>query len=700
MTRRTWFKRPSNESSAGRASYSATATSPICSACSVTPGWRRRSPPRGEGRRPPRPRLRVAPRRALEPRARPRRAAGLRGDGATLRAAAPRRRGRRRDRPLLRGGRSLAPDAEGNDHEPAVSRPRAARRCIWGGGGPLLHRFSFEDSNLHQQQLSSLTATLITTSSQSAQLIRHSPQHRAVVDLISRYAARRQGGRDRRGRRRGDRRPLDDEFPLVVWQTGSGTQTNMNVNEVIANRANELLGGPRRRRARSCTRTMTSTAASRRTTSSRPRCTSPRSRHRARNCSRRCEALRDDARREGDGVRRHRQDRPHAPAGRDAAHARPGDLRLGRAARSRPRPRATRRCPHLRELALGGTAVGTGLNAHPEFGARRRGEARRLTGLAFVTAPNKFEALAGHEALCIAHGALKTLAAALMKIANDVRWLACGPRSGLGELTIPENEPGSSIMPGKVNPTQCEAMTMVCCQVIGNDVAITIGGASRQLRAERVQAADHPQLPAERAPARRRRAQLRRALRARDRAEPREIDELLRNSLMLVTALNPHIGYDKAAKIAKHGAPEGQHAARGRDRARALTGEQFDAGCGPRTWSAGWPFPPPPPPPPPPNRDDSRRAQAPGRRGRDRACAARHIVGVGIGLDREPVHRGAGDGRGALAGAVSSTVRARRACGATALPCSRPTTSTLRVYVDGADEIDASGCMIKGGGAA
>jgi fumarate hydratase class II len=134
--------------------------------------------------------------------------------------------------------------------------------------------------------------------------------------------------------------------------------------------------------------------------------------------------------------------------------------------------------PHLRELALGGTAVGTGLNAHPEFGARVAAELSRATGLSFVSAPNKFEALAAHDALVHAHGALKTIAASLMKIANDVRWLASGPRSGLGEIRIPENEPGSSIMPGKVNPTQCEALTMLCCQVFGNDVAVNLAGAS------------------------------------------------------------------------------------------------------------------------------------------------------------------------------------------------------------------------------
>src|SRR3989441_9015373 len=205
---------------------------------------------------------------------------------------------------------------------------------------------------------------------------------------------------------------------------------------------------------------------------------------------------------------------------------------------------------HLCELALGGTAVGTGLNAHPEFGAKVAKELAKSTGLPFVTARNKFEALAANDALVHAHGPLKTLAASLTKIANDVRWLASGPRCGLGELSIPENEPGSSIMPGKVNPTQSEAMTMLCAQVLGNDVAINVGGASGNfelnvfkpllihnfLQSARLLGDgaesfnDHCAAGLEPNRAR--------------------IEQLLHGSLMLVTALNPHIGYDNAAKIA------------------------------------------------------------------------------------------------------------------------------------------------------
>jgi fumarate hydratase class II len=211
----------------------------------------------------------------------------------------------------------------------------------------------------------------------------------------------------------------------------------------------------------------------------------------------------------------------------------------------------------MRELAIGGTAVGTGLNAHPQFADRVTKELSRLTGDPFVSAPNKFEALAAHDALVFAHGALKTIAASLMKIANDVRWLASGPRSGIGEIRIPENEPGSSIMPGKVNPTQSEAMTMACSQVFGNDVAVNFGGAmgNFELNVFKPLVIN---------------AFLQSARLLGDSArsfndncavgiEPdrERIDKHLRESLMLVTALNPHIGYDKAAKIAKTAHKEG-----------------------------------------------------------------------------------------------------------------------------------------------
>jgi len=233
--------------------------------------------------------------------------------------------------------------------------------------------------------------------------------------------------------------------------------------------------------------------------------------------------------------------------------------------------------PHLCELALGGTAVGTGLNAPPEFGARVAAELSARLDLPFVSAPNKFEALAAHDAIVFAHGALKTLAASFTKIANDVRWLASGPRSGLGEIRIPENEPGSSIMPGKVNPTQCEALTMLSAQVFGNDVAVNIGGASGNFELNVYKPLIiHNFLQSVRL--------LGDGARSFDEHCARGIEpdrariaELVQRSLMLVTALNPHIGYDKAAKIAKAAHQSGGTL---RDAALAsgwVTAEQFDA---------------------------------------------------------------------------------------------------------------------------
>jgi len=232
---------------------------------------------------------------------------------------------------------------------------------------------------------------------------------------------------------------------------------------------------------------------------------------------------------------------------------------------------------HLRELAIGGTAVGTGLNAHPQFGERMAAALSRACGTAFISAPNKFEALAAHDAIVQTHGTLKGLAAALMKIANDVRWLASGPRAGLGEIRIPENEPGSSIMPGKVNPTQCEALTMACCQVMGNDVAVGFAGASGNFELNVYKPViAHNLLQSVRL--------LADSMRSFDahcasgiEPDAARIDELVQRSLMLVTALNPHVGYDKAAQIAKRAHHEGLSL---RDAAIAsgyLSREDFDA---------------------------------------------------------------------------------------------------------------------------
>ncbi len=232
---------------------------------------------------------------------------------------------------------------------------------------------------------------------------------------------------------------------------------------------------------------------------------------------------------------------------------------------------------HLSELALGGTAVGTGLNAHPRFGTRVAAQLSKDTGCRFVTAPNKFEALASNDAMVHAHGALKTLAASLMKIANDVRLLASGPRSGIGEISIPENEPGSSIMPGKVNPTQCEALTMACCQVMGNDVAINFGGSQGHFELNVFKPVIvHNFLQSVRLLGDAAASFEEHCVRGIE-ANRKRIGELVQNSLMLVTALAPHIGYDKSAAIAKKAHKEGTSLRAAALESGYVTGEQYDA---------------------------------------------------------------------------------------------------------------------------
>jgi fumarate hydratase class II len=345
------------------------------------------------------------------------------------------------------------------------------------------------------------------------------------------------------------------EFPLAIWQTGSGTQTNMNVNEVLANRASEILGGVRgegRRvhpnddvnRGQSSNdvfpTAMNVAAAETVAHGLLPAITELH------------DTLAAKAAAFADIVkigRTHLQDATPLTLGQEFSGY------VAQLAHAKSHIESA--LPHVFELALGGTAVGTGLNAHPEFGARVAAEIAAYTGLPFVTAPNKFEALAANDALVHLHGALKGLAAALMKIANDVRWLASGPRSGLGELTIPENEPGSSIMPGKVNPTQCEALTMIAVQVMGNDVAVGLGGASGNFELNVFKPVIiHNVLQSVRL--------LTDGMRSFDAhcakgIEPNRerIAELVSRSLMLVTALNPHIGYDKSAEIAKKAHREG-----------------------------------------------------------------------------------------------------------------------------------------------
>lgn len=348
---------------------------------------------------------------------------------------------------------------------------------------------------------------------------------------------------------------LDDHFPLVIWQTGSGTQSNMNANEVIANRAIELLGGEMGTKKPVHPNDDVNKCQS-------SNDTFPTAMHIAAvegihgrlvaAVQRLHDTLDRKAREFADIVkigRTHLQDAVPLTLGQEMSGW------VSQLSHALHHLEAT--FPHLYELAIGGTAVGTGLNAHPEFAPRVAKKIAELTGRPFVSAQNKFEALAAHDALVAAHGALKTLAASLMKIANDVRWLASGPRCGIGEIKIPENEPGSSIMPGKVNPTQCEALTMVCAQVFGNDVAVNVGGASGNfelnvfkplvihnvLHSVRLLADACDSFEEHCA---------RGIVPDRDR-----IRQHLEQSLMLVTALAPILGYDRAAEIAKKAHREG-----------------------------------------------------------------------------------------------------------------------------------------------
>jgi fumarate hydratase class II len=366
----------------------------------------------------------------------------------------------------------------------------------------------------------------------------------------------------------------DEEFPLVVWQTGSGTQSNMNVNEVLGNRASELLGGERGQKrlvhpnddvnlgqsSNDVFPTAMHIAAARAVEET---------------LIPAVEALRDTLAaksRAFSGVvkigRTHLQDATPLTLGQEFS---------GYASQLEQAVAALRATlPGLHQLALGGTAVGTGLNTHPEFSEKVCALVAAQTGQPFVPAQNKFAALGGHEALLFAHGALKTLAAAASKIANDVRLLASGPRSGLGELRIPENEPGSSIMPGKVNPTQAEALTMLCAQVLGNDVAINLGGASGQLELNVYKPMIiYAFLQSARLLADGSRSFDEHCARGIE-PDAARIRELLDRSLMLVTALSPHIGYDRAAEIAKKAHREGSTL---REAALALgyvTAEDFD----------------------------------------------------------------------------------------------------------------------------
>lgn len=366
----------------------------------------------------------------------------------------------------------------------------------------------------------------------------------------------------------------DKEFPLSVWQTGSGTQSNMNVNEVLANRASEILGGERGEKRlvhpnddvnkSQSSNDVFPTAMSVAAAKALKEKVIPSVRLLKESFEKKSKAFAKIVK----IGRTHLQDATPITLGQEFS---------GYVAQlEHSLSHLERVLPHLHELALGGTAVGTGLNAPKGYDVATAKEIARFTGLPFVTAPNKFESLAANDALVQAHGVLKGIAASLFKIANDVRWLSSGPRAGLSEITIPENEPGSSIMPGKVNPTQCEAITMLAAQIMGNDAAVGIGGASGNFelnvfkplmihnflqscrliadgcdsfRAHCVEGIE-PNLP--------------------------RIQENLQKSLMLVTALNPHIGYDKAAQIAKKAHKDGSTLKEAALALGHLSSEDFD----------------------------------------------------------------------------------------------------------------------------
>ena len=368
---------------------------------------------------------------------------------------------------------------------------------------------------------------------------------------------------------------LDEHFPLVVWQTGSGTQSNMNTNEVISNRAIQLLGGELGSKVPvhpndHCNRAQSSND------------TFPTAMHIAaaeETVHRLLPALsslekaleeKGEAWKEVVKIgRTHLQDATPLTVGQEFS----GYVQQLRDAR-----RAIKSAlPAVFELAQGGTAVGTGLNTDPGFAELVARKIADETGLAFVTAPNKFSALAGHDALVFLHGTYRTAAAALMKIANDIRWLGSGPRCGLGELRLPANEPGSSIMPGKVNPTQCEAMTMVCAQVMGNDVTVGLSGSQGNFELNVFKPVMiHNVLESSRLLADACDSFREKCIEGLE-LDAGRVDTLMRQSLMLVTALNRHIGYDSAAKVAKKAYEENLTLRESVEQLGLMTGEEFDA---------------------------------------------------------------------------------------------------------------------------
>ena len=367
---------------------------------------------------------------------------------------------------------------------------------------------------------------------------------------------------------------LDDHFPLVVWQTGSGTQTNMNANEVISNRAIEMLGGVLGSKEPIHPNDHVNKSQS--TNDAFPTAIHVAVVDRIHNhlipavarlrdvLSAKAEAFKDIVK----TGRTHLQDATPLTLGQAFSGY---VTQLNNALRA-----IDNALPHLYELPIGGTAVGTGLNTHPEYATKAADAISKRTGFPFVTAPNKFEALGARDAIVEASGAIKTLACALNKIANDLRWLGSGPRCGIGELLLPENEPGSSIMPGKVNPTQCEAMTMVCAQVIGSDTTVAIAGASGNFELNvfmpviAFNALQSIRLLADACDSFNENCVVG--------IEPNreKIQEYLNDSLMLVTALNPYIGYDNAALVAKTAHQEGKTLRQTVVELNLLSEEEFD----------------------------------------------------------------------------------------------------------------------------
>ena len=429
-----------------------------------------------------------------------------------------------------------------------------------------LHHFPIGDDRMPEPLIRAIGILKEASAQVNADLGKMTPEKSALIVAAAREVSE--------GR-------LDDHFPLSVWQTGSGTQSNMNANEVISNRAIEMAGGVMGSKDPVHPNDDVNMSQS-------SNDTFPTAMHIA--------AVEEITHRLQPAIR-HLRD---ALASKSEAYA--SITKIGRTHLMDAVPltlgqefsgyvaqldadlrRIESTLDDLYELAAGGTAVGTGLNTHAEFGTRVAAAIAELTGLPFVTAPNKFAALAAHDALVATSGVLRTLAASLIKIADDLRWLGSGPRSGLGELNLPENEPGSSIMPGKVNPTQSEAMIMVCIQVYGNDAAVAMAGARGNLELNVckpviIHNVMHSiQLLTEASAAFTRFCV--------DGLEPNEarIRQHLENSLMLVTALNPLIGYDKAAEVAKKAHKEGSTLRESAIALGYLTGEQFDEAVRPES---------------------------------------------------------------------------------------------------------------------